>query len=69
MRCKYCEYITYDYSENCELCGIFGYGDEEITINSKGDEGCKYTEMQLAALAYSQEGDIQYRWKIKINIF
>ncbi len=47
MRCKYCTHTTYDYSENCELCAIFGYGDEEISENRRGEIGCKYNGKTL----------------------
>lgn len=47
MRCKNCTHTTYDYSENHELCAIFGYGDEEISENRRGEIGCKYNGKTL----------------------
>lgn len=59
MRCKFCHFKEYDYSENVELCAIFGYGDDVITENRKGEEGCPYNyatlkrkwDIQLEAIA------------------
>ena len=42
MRCKNCNYLYFDYSENYEDCR-FGLGEE----NSQGEIGCKYTQKQL----------------------
>lgn len=47
MRCKYCTHTTYDYSENHELCAIFGYGDEAISENRRGEIGFKYNGKTL----------------------
>ena len=47
MRCKHCPYKEYDYSEDVELCSIFGYGDDVITENRKGEEVCKYNKKTL----------------------
>ena len=46
MRCKNCNYLYYDYSENYEDCSL-GLGEE----NNKGECGCKYTEKQLRKFA------------------
>lgn len=45
MRCKNCDYLTYDYSENYEDC-LLGIPDEECT-EYNGMLGCKYTQKQL----------------------
>lgn len=54
MRCEKCKYKYIDYVENNELCIFFGYGDSldkngktKITVNSKGEEGCKYNKKTL----------------------
>lgn len=46
MRCKNCNYLIYDYSEDYETC-YFGFEDE----NSKGECGCKYREATLDKFA------------------
>lgn len=50
MRCKNCNYLMYDYSEDCEDC-MFGFDDED----SKGEIGCKYTRKQLDKFAKEME--------------
>lgn len=47
MRCKNCPYKEYDYSEETTLCAIFGYGDDEISEDRHGDEGCRYNQKTL----------------------
>lgn len=47
MRCKNCPYTEYDYSENVELCKFFGYGEDEISENRKGEIGCRYNMKSL----------------------
>lgn len=47
MRCEGCTYTVYDYSENVELCKFFGYGDDEISENRKGEIGCRYNKKTL----------------------
>ena len=61
MRCKFCTLTTFDYSENIELCAIFGYGDDVISENKKrgsildvaplqnkkGEIGCPYNMKTL----------------------
>ena len=47
MRCKNCPYTDFDYSENVELCKLFGYGDNEISENRKHEEGCKFNMKTL----------------------
>ena len=47
MRCKFCNLTTFDYSENVELCAIFGYGDDVISENRKGEIGCPYNKKTL----------------------
>lgn len=46
MRCKNCNYLYFDYSENYEDCRL-GLGDD----NYKGECGCKYTRKQLEKFA------------------
>ena len=46
MRCKNCNYLYFDYSENYEDCRL-GLGEE----NNKGEIGCKYTQKQLDKFA------------------
>lgn len=64
MRCKNCKYVSFDYQENYELCAIFGYGDEEISENRKGEEGCKYTNNQLKKMYKEQMEIIQNDGKV-----
>lgn len=43
MKCKDCSVPPiYDYSENCELCGLFGWDnfDEHFKFYSDGEDGC-----------------------------
>lgn len=48
MRCRYCEHTEFDYSENHELCALFGYGDDgTITEDAKGEMGCRYTKKSI----------------------
>lgn len=47
MRCKNCPYTEYDYGENVELCKFFGYGEDEISENRKGEIGCRYNKKTL----------------------
>lgn len=69
MRCKNCNRTYCDgYEDRVYLCRIFGYGDDldengkrYIFENSKGEEGCKYTEKQLQKLEKQiREAELEY---------
>ena len=69
MRCKNCNRLYCDGYEDREyLCRIFGYGDDldkngkrYIFVNSKGEEGCKYTEKQLQKMENKiREVELEY---------
>ena len=69
MRCKNCNRMRWDGYEDGEyLCKIFGYGDDldengkrYIFENSKGEEGCKYTEKQLQKIEKQiREAELEY---------
>ena len=47
MRCRKCKYMEFDYSENCSVCGIFGWDSDEFSENRKGEEGCRYNGVTL----------------------
>ncbi len=57
MRCKNCPYTEYDYSENVELCKFFGYGEDEISENRKGELGCKYNMKSLQKFVRMHEAE------------
>lgn len=57
MRCKNCPYTEYDYSENVELCKFFGYGEDEISENRKGELGCKYNMKSLKKFVRMHEAE------------
>lgn len=43
MKCKDCSVPPiYDYSENCKLCGLFGWdnNDEHFKVYADGEDGC-----------------------------
>ena len=69
MRCKNCNRTYCDgYEDRVYLCRIFGYGDDldengkcYIFENSKGEEGCKYTEKQLQKIEKQiREAELEY---------
>ena len=49
MRCKNCTHTEFDWSENCTICSIFGWDNDDMYIseNRKGEPGCKYNERTL----------------------
>jgi len=57
MRCKNCPYTEYDYSENVELCKFFGYGEDEISENRKGEIGCRYNMKSLQKFVRMHEAE------------
>jgi hypothetical protein len=72
MRCKNCNRLYYDGYEDGEyLCRIFGYGDDldengkrYIFVNSKDEEGCKYTEKQLQKIEKQiREAELEFNRK------
>jgi hypothetical protein len=47
---------------NHELCAIFGYGDEEISENRRGEIGCKYNGKTLDKMR-SHQLEIRAKWR------
>ncbi len=54
MRCKFCPFTTFDYSDNVQLCAIFGWGEGEISENRKGEDGCRYNYATLAKMRQAE---------------
>lgn len=58
MKCKDCDVPpTYDYAENCSLCGLFGWdnNDEHFKEYADGSEGCIHRKATIDKWYKEQE--------------
>lgn len=57
MKCKDCSVPPiYDYQENCKLCGLFGWDndDEHFKVYADGEDGCIHRKTTIEKW-YSEE--------------
>lgn len=58
MKCKDCNVPpTYDYAENCSLCGLFGWDndDKHFKEYADGSEGCIHRKATIDKWYKEQE--------------